>query len=922
MSKTARIHSIPATLILSLVLAMAGLYVYTGSFRVLAVVLAVGVSLLLLRRDLSILRQPAALLLLAYVLVAGASIFWAMSGKFFLREYTKIFLAGCIFLAVLLAKQFDRSAMRKLFTLLCTVSGIYAFLSVEYVSSGFSKVLLQALIPNIRLVNVAVETGTRITGIFGTPNATATMMALSILLGVYLMTTEENKTLRMLHAGILALNAFCFLLLFSMGATGFFALSLLVYLIADGKHRGVTFIGMLIGAVPSLVWAFASFPCFGAESALSFFPVVALAANVASVILLDRILSPKLIPVVEQRGKLILVVVAALIAAAAVYLVAAMNVGSAYTFGDSFRRSIYPDAGTHTLSVQADGEVRCTIISQNKAETIMHTSTQLYRGTDTEITFEVPEDSKVCYITFQAAEGVTLESALVDGSEKVILDYPLLPGFVANRLQGLWANENAIQRTEFFSDGMKVFRLSPIVGCGVGSFETACTNVQEFFYETKYIHNHYIQVLLECGVLGFIPFAGALACMVLLLLKKRREEEWTFRPEFAPLCACLVMILTHIAFEVSMSDVVVLCFIYAIFAALIRCCAPPAVAEPQTKKKGQRPKTTAPAIRAACMVLPTAFAVSVCCNLFANHLLQKPVGSFDEFMDNLSAAAKVDLYEKNDAKLSYVLASLQADNPDIYLSQSNQYAAELLQVQSNSIPKSLTQYYFATQQYDQALAAALAGASYSSTDAATWNDTLSILRGYLLNPMGTPLYLEDENIAPMFMAYYTALQQHNTNSMEDVALSLAGKDFFGKLRSVSESDGSVETVNAILTGELFHLDTACDANLDGIPDQISRSNLMQFQADGTIATQSGASMTLDLYTENIVGTAEVRVTCSDPASIVLHSVTGNLDIQGSADNGCATFLVPIFPSQDQTTSVQFRTSAEQTITGIDVTYLP
>ena len=86
------------------------------------------------------------------------------------------------------------------------------------------------------------------------------------------------------------------------------------------------------------------------------------------------------------------------------------------------------------------------------------------------------------------------------------MKYTLLPGFIANRLQGLRANQNAIQRTVFFRDGMRMFAQSPLVGSGVGSFETGVTGVQDFYYETKYIHNHYIQILLEDGILGFVPF--------------------------------------------------------------------------------------------------------------------------------------------------------------------------------------------------------------------------------------------------------------------------------------------------------------------------------------------------------------------------------------------------------------------------------
>ena len=49
-------------------------------------------------------------------------------------------------------------------------------------------------------------------------------------------------------------------------------------------------------------------------------------------------------------------------------------------------------------------------------------------------------------------------------------------------------------------DALQLWRFSPVVGNGVGAFETGVTAVQDYPYETKYVHNHYLQLLLEDGV--------------------------------------------------------------------------------------------------------------------------------------------------------------------------------------------------------------------------------------------------------------------------------------------------------------------------------------------------------------------------------------------------------------------------------------
>lgn len=83
----------------------------------------------------------------------------------------------------------------------------------------------------------------------------------------------------------------------------------------------------------------------------------------------------------------------------------------------------------------------------------MHTSTVLYQGALDQASFTVPEDSMVVYFNFTASQAVSLDSVSytgANGSDSVPLGYKLLPSFIANRLQGLWANQNAIQRLVFF----------------------------------------------------------------------------------------------------------------------------------------------------------------------------------------------------------------------------------------------------------------------------------------------------------------------------------------------------------------------------------------------------------------------------------------------------------------------------------------
>ena len=782
--------------LLSAVLAFLGLVYLAEHYKYLTVAAAAAGIYLLFRRDLSPLRSIPAALLMLYVAFSGLTRFWALSGKFFLMDYACIFVAAVFFVAVVTTRDFNRESAHKVMAVIAGVSTIYSLLSVEAASTGLSKTLLSIPIPEYNIINTVFETGTRLTGIFGNANILSTVLAFGIFCSICLLCEAETPRARTVWAGISAVNAFTFLLLFSMGGTACFIVSVLVYLVFAGNKRGSALVRMLECALPSLLWVFVAFPCFNREGALVVVPLLALAGNVVTVILLEKTLSAKFIPVLEQHTKLVWSMLAGVIALACVYIILGTTLTGAFTFRtDALRRSSYPAAGEHTLSVVADGDVEVRIVSQNMAEVMMHTETVLYTGKADGASFTVPDDSEVCYFTFSAQPGVVLEQALLDQDEQLKLNYTLLPGFIANRLQGLKANQNAIQRTVFFEDGMKMFRQSPLVGNGVGSFQTGIFSVQEFFYETKYIHNHYIQILLEAGILGLIPFMGGLAGLVWLLLRRRKEEDWEFRGIYPALWASLAMLITHMMVEYSMSVIVVLVPAFTIFGLIVRCCA----SVPAGEKKGR--KQSLP-VKLACAALPAIFLLTLAMNIGAQTLANSPSTSHEHFLDKLSQAASIDPYEANDYKLSYVAATLNYGVAQ-GIPQANEYADNLMTYQSNSIPLALTQYFLGTGQYTKAFDAVTASTVYCGSNHSVWNNTALLLQSMLLNPARSPLlFLDSQSVNEILdglIAYSQALNDRNAASMEPIRLDEQAERFFETVSALAASDRSSDQIFRILS---------------------------------------------------------------------------------------------------------------------------
>lgn len=798
------------TAALGLVLSVLGvLYFGLTGTKWVALLAGIGVIALLVTGDRKRLWNLPSLLLLGYAAFSWLTIFWAMSGKFHLRESSKLLVAVFFFLLVVLRKRFDGAFARRVMGMITGISALYAALSVEAATTGITKALL-GRIPAIDPESMVFQSS-RLNGIFGNANIEASIYAVGIFCALALVCGAEGRWQRMLFTIALSFNAFGFLLVFSMGAMACFALAVAVYLILAGGDRGAALMRMLGAAVPTVVCALLAYRLYGSGNLAALLWLML--ANAAAAVLLEFSLAVKLSAVLEKHQRATLIAVGGAAVCAAVYAVAALSMTGPYTFGEQIIRSVSLSPGEHTVQIEADEGVQAHIYSQNRMEIIASVGNSLYNdavGSET-ITIGVPEDAEVVFFSLWAQQGATVSRVLIDGEIELPLNYTLLPGFAANRLQTMGASSSPILRKMFREDAVKLWQLSPIVGNGVGAFETGVTAVQDYPYETRYVHNHYLQVLLEGGVIGFALFVGALLTMLLALWKKRGQMlEGEYRWVYPALCAEFVMNGGQMLWDVSMSMIVFLCMTYALYGLIVGICAEPLVrktAEPEAaegkkKKSAARKKPDASLLaRNFGIGFTTVVVLTLCGNLYGDLKVSTPVADVSGFMENLRAAARLDLYEKNDKTLSYVLTSLEEDAQP-HREQADEYAAQLAKVQSNSIPRYLVSYYLQTQQYAEAIDEAILGATYSASNAETWNSCAELLDQVLMQNMFSPL-LTEERAALMakLTEYYDALQSYNASALRPLVLSAEAQAFFDKIAALKDSPDDDTRFTEIMFGD-------------------------------------------------------------------------------------------------------------------------
>ena len=99
--------------------------------------------------------------------------------------------------------------------------------------------------------------------------------------------------------------------------------------------------------------------------------------------------------------------------------------------------------------------------------------------------------------------------------------------------------------------------------------EGEVTAVQDFYYESKYVHNHFIQMLAESGVVGLAAFLFLLGSAYWTVLRRWDRGD---DPVYAAMFACLMMMTFHSMVEVTWSHQEYQATVMLVFAAI---CALP-----------------------------------------------------------------------------------------------------------------------------------------------------------------------------------------------------------------------------------------------------------------------------------------------------------------------------------------------------------
>lgn len=698
----------------------------TGTNKCLAIVM-MPVTLFLGIRYRSVLRDrmnPSLLLLILISVMGGISTLYASSGKFALQGFLSLVIALCCALLLTISPQDSRIPGHRAASILAGAVSLISLFSLDLVSTRLLSGPLLSLLGRLNAAyhNIdGVEEFIRINSIYEAPNIFAGCAGIGVLLCLALSHTVSSKRLRHLYLTMLYLNSMAFVLSFSMGAVASLSIAFLVCLIAEPLQSRPalfalmleTFLLVLMGL--PLASAVALAPWKGIQP----IPMFLIVTGSLLLCVIDNIVQKRLTagPCRSSKRRPLLWIVSLIFVLGYVFTACRWTEYIVLSPEESLTRTIYLDPGQYTISASTTGTAAIRIESQNRQEAAMHISDLLYEGDLYTAAFTVPKGSLAVSFTLSCEIQTVLSQVscicpVTQTTHPIPLDYPLLPDFIVNRMQGIWANENLLQRLIFFEDGLKLYREHPLLGNGLGAFESSLYRIQDFHYETKYVHNHYIQTLLETGILGLALFLFLLAVSAHSIHRTKRNEHP--HPFTAFLAALLLFMALHASVEVVFSSGIYLPLAFGVMALIGICCG----SHTPLSRKFQM---------GGCMLaagLLVSFTLLLGANLYA-----RSIGLHADNLEDYHKAAQWDPFEWTDYAVSYVANAPAHFSPAVE-QLSEEFARQLDQETSNTIHYYLSRYYFQTGQMEKAMAMAETQARHTISNSVWWNTLYAMIYAY------------------------------------------------------------------------------------------------------------------------------------------------------------------------------------------------
>lgn len=145
----------------------------------------------------------------------------------------------------------------------------------------------------------------------------------------------------------------------------------------------------------------------------------------------------------------------------------------------------------------------------------------------------------------------------------------IMPDYIIKRFANISLYDTNIHlRLEFDEWALRLISDNWLTGRGGGAWDSLYQIVQDEFYMARFTHNHYLQVFVESGILGFISFLGLIILSLLFMVKALlRTKETAEKLLISGILSGLLLLAAHSAIDFNLTFVSLSLLLWVLIAA-------------------------------------------------------------------------------------------------------------------------------------------------------------------------------------------------------------------------------------------------------------------------------------------------------------------------------------------------------------------
>lgn len=832
----------------------------------------------ILKRDKRFLDTPVDYAAFGFVLVYFISIFVAVGTRQAIGEWLKYCMYFAIFLMLSDLATTYRSRTAMLWVIIASALGV-SFIGID---GAAGERISKALNAFFKAFGAKHDTffgtfvGGRINSTLQYPNALAAYLMAVYFVCLGVMTASSKVWIRLIAGASSYILIVTFMLTMSRGAYLFLPIAavLFVVLLPKGNRvRGVVF------AIPSLAGLGATVVKLsgymanaeGNESNIWFYTMIGIAISFVAALIVSFAI--RWLEMLDWKvyAALSVLVVAAGVAGVVLMITTKIPLELAHSLeqADSVltvRRSVELEPEKEyklVMEVEAQNSAGkpntyiVNIASRNFAGIIEAKDTPIttFEGKASngiekqEIKFKVPTDSRTVSFSFinqfQGTKAVFHSAKVVpvDQSskiEEIPLKYKYIPESFYSRFDETKETKSGIERTIFYKDGMKIFKDHWLLGAGGGGWQLLNFSYQSYLYWSTQAHNYFVQIAVECGVLGLVVMFLLFIAIGLVLINGLRYRNAANMQDSvlqAGLFAAIAAMFMHSAidFDLSLSAVfLVLWQFIALFNSMARNRQNGRV---ETEAQGELSEFLAkldvqgkmkrlslhPAIgiviAMVLMIFPITFLAGTNYARAASEALEQD--NISAAVKNMKKAADTDSFMPN-YKIDYANLVIKQDQKAITqkdLQTANKYAEQAEKAARHNVDTAtrLGIYYLATGVIDKGLANIDKATELRPLRPEEWQqkaDAYMQVAMYYLQQGDTT---NAESFFDKIMGIENKVREVNKKNMIPFVLNSTTQEILERVRFIKDNSKGEKEVD--LGKVVFYALSDMDVNFDGIPDQ-------------------------------------------------------------------------------------------------------